>query len=420
VMDLAPGTRPAHSHGHMDLHSGAPFWLVRNGLDAELEALHRDERCDVAIVGAGVTGALVADALITAGMDVVMVEQHMPGLGSTAASTALLQYEIDTELQDLIAVAGEPAAVRAYQLGVDAIDDLERLATAIPEGFGFSRRHSLYLASRRHHAGRLEREHQLRCAHGLRTEWWDARRVERTYGFRSSGAIWSADAAQADALRLTRHVLTRACRRGLRLYSRTNVIACETGGRRATITCGRGHRVHARHIIFATGYELPPMLSRTLVRLHSTYALVTEPINLPAPADGGWRGECVVWESARPYFYMRMTDDNRIIAGGEDVPFTNAVARDAVMPERTNRLMRRLRAMVPGTYLQLAFSWAGTFAETNDGLPYIGTVPGHPAILVALGYGGNGITFSAIAARLLAGHCAGSPDRDLPIFRIDR
>src|ERR1700685_947896 len=130
----------------MDLHSGAPFWLVRNGLDRELAPLGHDERCDVAIVGAGVTGALVADALITAGMDVVMVEQHMPGLGSTAASTALLQYEIDTELQDLMPVAGEPPAVRAYQLGVGAIDDLARLAAAIPEGFGFSRRDSLYLA----------------------------------------------------------------------------------------------------------------------------------------------------------------------------------------------------------------------------------------------------------------------------------
>src|ERR1700734_3940701 len=78
AIGLAPGTRPAQSHGHMDLHSGAPFWLVRNGLDAEREALHRDERCDVATHGAGVTGALVTDALITAGMDVVMVEQRMP------------------------------------------------------------------------------------------------------------------------------------------------------------------------------------------------------------------------------------------------------------------------------------------------------------------------------------------------------
>ena len=70
----------------MDLHSGAPFWLVRNGLERELAPLDQHERCDVAIVGAGVTGTLVADALICAGLDVVVVDQHMPGMGSTAAS----------------------------------------------------------------------------------------------------------------------------------------------------------------------------------------------------------------------------------------------------------------------------------------------------------------------------------------------
>jgi glycine/D-amino acid oxidase-like deaminating enzyme len=408
----------------MDLHSGAPFWLVRNGLDAELPPLDKHERCDVAIVGAGVTGALVADALIRAGLDVVLVDQHMPGMGSTAASTALLQYEIDVELQELIEYTGESSAARAYQLGVRAISDLEHLAARLPGDCGFARRESLYLASRASHARRLAREADLRRAHGIRAEWWDARRVEATYGLPSSGAVWSADAAQVDAVRLTRHVLARACRGGLRLYVRTNVTACETRRRGATITSDRGETVRARWVIFATGYELPPMVSRSLVRLHSTYAVVTEPIPSQRQGEMRWSGQCLVWESARPYFYMRMTDDGRIIAGGEDVPFKDAAARDVLMPERTSLLMRRLHSMVPAAKAELAFSWAGTFAETADGLPYIGPVPGHPAILVALGYGGNGITFSMIAARLLAAHCAPAPEAGLEpdrgLFRLGR
>ena len=166
------------------------------------------------------------------------------------------------------------------------------------------------------------------------------------------------------------------------------------------------------------------MVSRTLVRLHSTYALVTEPIPPQRLAEMRWRGECLVWESARPYFYMRMTDDRRIMAGGEDVPFKDAAARDVLIPERTGRLMRRLRSMVPAAGAELAFSWAGTFAETSDGLPYIGTVPVHPPILVALGYGGNGITFSMLAARLLAAHCAPESEagleRDSASFGLGR
>ena len=115
----------------MDLHSGAPFWLVRNGLGVSHPSLTRGERCDVAIIGAGVTGALVADALTARGHDVVLIDRRDAGLGSTCASTALLQYEIDVELAPLIALVGEPAAVRAYQLGIEAIDEVERLVEAL-------------------------------------------------------------------------------------------------------------------------------------------------------------------------------------------------------------------------------------------------------------------------------------------------
>jgi len=108
----------------MDLHSGAPFWLVRNGLGHSHAPLRRDEQCDIAIIGAGVTGALVADALTSLGKDVVLIDRRDAGLGSTSASTALLQYEIDVELEPLIALVGEPGAVRSYQLGIEAIADL--------------------------------------------------------------------------------------------------------------------------------------------------------------------------------------------------------------------------------------------------------------------------------------------------------
>ena len=85
----------------MNLHSGTPFWLAKNGLAAARPPLRSPERCDVAVIGAGVTGALVADALTAAGADVIVIDRHDSGLGSTAASTALIQHEIDLELLQL-------------------------------------------------------------------------------------------------------------------------------------------------------------------------------------------------------------------------------------------------------------------------------------------------------------------------------
>src|SRR4051794_14796915 len=146
----------------MDLRSGHPFWLLKNGLLASYPALTRDESCEVAIIGGGITGALVADHLVNEGGDTVLLDKRDIGTGSTAASTSLLQYAIDTELVDLIPRVGEADAVRAYQLGLEAIDQLERLVGRLGDDCGFKRRRSLYLASKKSHVEKLQREHECR------------------------------------------------------------------------------------------------------------------------------------------------------------------------------------------------------------------------------------------------------------------
>jgi glycerol-3-phosphate dehydrogenase len=57
----------------MDLTSGAPFWIVRDGLLATYPRLKRDRRCDVAVIGGGITGALVAHRLVRVVFSFVLV-----------------------------------------------------------------------------------------------------------------------------------------------------------------------------------------------------------------------------------------------------------------------------------------------------------------------------------------------------------
>jgi len=42
----------------MDLRTGFAYWPLRNGIPASYPSLDRDETADVAVIGAGVTGAL--------------------------------------------------------------------------------------------------------------------------------------------------------------------------------------------------------------------------------------------------------------------------------------------------------------------------------------------------------------------------
>ena len=79
----------------MDLTSPHAFWLLRNGVGEVAPPLEGDRSCDVAVIGAGVTGALVVNAVTEAGFSVVALDRRHPAHGSTSASTALLQYELD-------------------------------------------------------------------------------------------------------------------------------------------------------------------------------------------------------------------------------------------------------------------------------------------------------------------------------------
>src|ERR1700730_13077102 len=68
-------------------------------------------RCEVLVVGAGITGALVAERLTREGRDVVIVDREDPTQGSTLASTAMLLWEIDRPLGELVALYGYERAV---------------------------------------------------------------------------------------------------------------------------------------------------------------------------------------------------------------------------------------------------------------------------------------------------------------------
>ena len=82
----------------MDLHSGLPFWLIKSGLPFNYYPLDRSLTTDVAIIGGGISGALAAYYLTSAGISCIVLDARTIGLGSTCASTALLQYEIDVPL----------------------------------------------------------------------------------------------------------------------------------------------------------------------------------------------------------------------------------------------------------------------------------------------------------------------------------
>jgi glycine/D-amino acid oxidase-like deaminating enzyme len=401
----------------MDLRTGCAFWMLKDGLLASYPSLAADLSADIAIIGAGITGALVAHELTNAGANVVVLDRRDAASGSTAASTGLLQYETDGSLEVLSRSVGLPAAARIYRLGLEAIDAIERICCEVGDASGFRRRSCLYLASSQRDARALAREHALRVANGFDVTWLTASDVKGRFGLAAPAALYGPGDGELDSYRFTHAVLKRAVDGGARVFDRTSVIKVRHTRAGVELVTDRGPRVRATRAIYAGGYETSERSPiQSLTNLNSTFVCVSEPV---ASFDG-WEDRCLIWETARPYLYLRTTDDNRVVIGGEDSPFSARHRSERVLVRKRDRLIRRFGKMFPGIELEPAYVWGGVFGETRDGLPYIGARDGEPHAWYALGYGANGITFAMIAASILRDAYLGRHNADSQLFAFGR
>lgn len=127
-------------------------------------------------------------------------------------------------------------------------------------------------------------------------------------------------------------------------------------------------------IIFATGYETQEIKTDRGAVLQSSYAIATNPIG-DAPL---WHEQCLIWETARPYLYMRSTPEGRIIIGGLDEPVLDANQREIRLLHQQQKLLQALQEHFPSVPFQIDYAWAAVFGSSHDGLPYIGPHPRFP------------------------------------------
>lgn len=163
----------------MDLHSGLPFWIVKNPLYDYFNPLTQNYSTDIAIIGSGITGALVAHELCNAGFKCCIVDKRTPATGSSSASTALLQYEIDVPLHTMAKQQGEEKAVLAYGACLQAITDIENVFKKIDVNPDFKRVPSLFYVSNGKGLFHIEQEYEMRKKHGLPTEFLKSDEIKK-------------------------------------------------------------------------------------------------------------------------------------------------------------------------------------------------------------------------------------------------
>jgi glycine/D-amino acid oxidase-like deaminating enzyme len=396
-----------------DLRGGRSPWYATGKHAARLD-VGENIKCDALIVGGGITGSLIAERLTRQGLDVVIIDREFPGHGSTAASTSMLLWEIDRSLVRLTEIYGFERASRAYHASLQAVAGLRSLVHQLGITCDLRSKQSLYLAAG-NTSKELLREHQLRERAGLPGEFLDHEMLLDIFGIARAGALVSPGAADADPMQLARGLLKVAVARGARIFE-AEAIGFDAAARSVGIQLKNGREIEARSAVLATGYVMPAIVHSTVQNVSSSWAIATTP-----QPQHIWKGGALIWEDSKDYLYARTTTAGRIIIGGEDSDeVIEPEARDSQIPHKARALAQKLAALWPVANIDIEFRWSGTFDITTDGLPLIGPVPGAKGLFAAYGYGGNGITFSFLAAQLIGDLIAGSTSKLLSDFALDR
>ena len=375
----------------MDLKSNEPFWLVKNGILNSYPSLKEPVECEVLVIGGGITGSLIAHQMVKDGYETVLIDRREIGNGSTSATTSMLQYEIDVPLYELIDQIGEEGAVKAYKACSQSIEDLDKITQELNSEAGFERKESLYYASKKKDVSWLKKEFEARKNAGFNIKWIEKEEILERYEFENTfGGILSSQGASVDAFHLAHELLAFNSKKGLRVYDKTEMDSVEIKKGFNLVTTKTGQKIKAQKIIYAIGYESAHLIKEKFVDLKSTFAMVSE-----IDEKGSEKlNNTLFWNTSDPYLYMRTTSDGRVLIGGGDEDFRDPEKRDAMIDKKEKEILRDLKDLLPNYQFYTDFTWAGTFGETKDGLPYISEHKDFPNSYFVLGFGGNGITFS--------------------------
>lgn len=403
----------------------APLWTSINHVPAQYPWLDEDIRCEVAVVGSGISAAMCALHFAQAGIDTVMLGDGPLGHGGTAVSSGMMGIDGEESLGDLVGEIGADRAMMAADLLKQSMDQVEQLCSRFEGQCGFKRMDSLRFTTESGALGHTRQEYSLRLHNGMDVELLTPEAASRQFTFPMESGVYTKNvAAQVDPFRLVHAVAAEAKKNGARIYENTAVnTVMEEENNGCTLHCSTLHEIHAEYVIIAAGLDTARQCGG-LEHVTTTYMVATEPV-----ADfAGWRGPCVIHRDGGQRLYLTVTPDSRLLIGGLDSSIMDERGRVAGMIDLSSKARKRyenlteiLKEMFPAIRdITARFVFAAKDGRTEDRLPVIGRLPESSSIAYALCCGDNGILYSELAGRLLLDQYRGEGSRELGLFSPGR
>lgn len=394
---------------------GNPLFININKIKKQYNYLTEDVETDVIIVGGGVTGSILGYYFSKEGIDTVILEKSRIAHGSTSITTSLLQYELDSNLMALTENVSLDHAINSYKLGVKALDEIEKFIKEYGNKCDYIKRDTLLYTAKKLEIEELYQEYKLRKENGFNVKFINE--DDNPFSFDLKAGVYGIEGgAELDPFKYTHHLLEVACNNGLRVYENTPVIDVKYNKDYVEAITSYNHKVRGKILVLATGFNTKLFTDRNFGVKTYTYNIVTKPLkNIE-----GWFNNVLIRDNEDTYNYFRTTPDNRIIAGGEDTPFTDnfnpkiAMEKYDILEQRVKNMFNKIDD------IEIEYKYCGTFDSTKDNLGFIGKDPKNDKLWYGLGYGANRILFAILGGMMLPKLYRGEVSDYLKYFNICR
>ena len=395
---------------------GDPIFTKINKVKKQYEYLTEDIETDVAIVGGGVTGAILGYYFSKANIHAVILEKERIAHGSTSITTSLLQYELDSNARELEEYTTLDNVITSYKLGLKALDEIEEFIKEYGNKCKYEKKDTLLYTSKECEVKEMKEEYEIRKNAGIDVKYISEE--NNPFSLDLKAGVYGVNAgAQLDPYEYTHQLLDVSCNMGLKVYENTEVMEIAYGKDEVEIITSFGYKVKAKKVIIATGYNTQRFTKRNFGMKTVTYNIATKSVK----SFDGWFNKVLIRDNCDPYNYFRTTYDNRIIAGGEDVDFYTNIENEKLAKEKYSILLNRIKNMFPNIKdIEIDYEYCGGFISSQDNLGYIGEDPNHKNLWFCLGYGANGILFAILGGMMLSKLYKNEIDENLKLFKVDR
>ena len=360
---------------------------------------------DVVIVGGGVTGIVTAHELQKRGFQCLVAEAHNICFGTSGGTTAHLNTFFDKTYAEVVSDFGKKESEQLAMAARDAIDLYKNNIGSLMIDCEFSEHEGYVFAQNEKQVNELEKMYSSSLDAGVQVKY--AEKIPVRIPFLK--AISYAGQGQIHPVKYIYGLAEAFEANGGRIFENCFITAVDHG-ETISVHYDSGTLL-AKHLIYAT--HIPPGVNLLHMRCapYRSYVMAIE-------LEDGQYPEGPAYDMEDPYHYYRTQETNGkkyLIAGGED----HKTGHEENTEQPFIRLENYLRKFFK--IKEVTFKWSSQYFEPADGLPYIGQLPGAPEnILVATGFGGNGMIYSHVAAKLLTEIITKSPDAYEGLFKPSR